>query len=186
MTFPKQNGEKPVFQSISGLTAPSKFDVGGIVVLRNESDSEAYTCVVTAVGVKNTKQGCVDITVIEHGKKDVFQPLKVALKSYGVHSTTPFKQGTKLCFFDANFASPLQFEVIEDVQKPNKEGMYSILATQKKDSRNLSNSDNYLEIQTFSLQGLMMNESSKLKKSNYAENYSRGYTKRGGDTLGSP
>ena len=85
----KDKGKEPspVFAEIYGHKKPSEFRVGGIVVWGN--DSGKFTCVVVATGVHNTKQGCVDITVKEHGTSDVFQPLQVDLISYGIKLTPP-------------------------------------------------------------------------------------------------
>ena len=87
---------------------------------------------------------------------------------------------------------PLELEVVEDVQKANKEGMFTAFVKERssRGESNQSNPDHHVEIQTFSLEGLVLKNSSKRKESEDAGNYSCGYTggysRGGGNTLGSP
>ena len=152
----KEGNESFHFDHIAGHTTPTKFEVGGILV----RDATKSTCVVVSTCVPNTKIGCAKITIKEHGTNDVFQPLLGDVKSYGKNQTTPFKKGTKLYFFDQNFVLPLEFEVMQDVQKSTRDGVFSVLVREKrrKDLPEHSNTDSYVEILTLSLHGLVLNQ----------------------------
>lgn len=184
----KEGNESFHFDQIDGHKTPTKFEVGGIIVWEN--DTEYSTCVVVSTCVPNTKKGFANITLIEHGTNVKFQPLLGEVKSYGKNLTAPFKKGLKLYFFDPNFVLPLEFEVMQDVQKSNKEGVFSVFVREKrrKDLPEDSNTDSYVEILTLSLHGLVLNqkENKKKRKINYSRGYSGGYNKGGATTLGSP
>ena len=188
VSWNEQKGKKqyPDFAPIFGQTTPIKFEVGGIVVWEKDF-SVKCTCIVVSTDLPKTNPDFVDMTIIEHRTNVVFQPLKTALKSYGKDKTPLFKNGTKLYFFHDYFVLPLEFIVIQDMQKQNKEGMFTILANKRRS--NPSNPDEFVEIQTFTLHGLVMNKKERQKRKHAlmeTTGYTGGYKRGGAATSGSP
>ena len=185
VSWKEQKGreQSPDFVSIYGQKTPTKFEVGGIVVWQKDLLSRC-TCIVVSTDKPNTNKDFVNITIKEHRTNDVFQPLKKDLISYGKDDNALFKDGMKLDFFHDYFELPLQFTVIQDMQKQNKGGMFSILAKEKQNTS--SNPDEHVEIQTFSLSGLVLNKGTKPKRKHaLMTEYSGGYNRGGGATSGS-
>jgi len=140
-----------------GSAAPQGFSEGGIVIYKNLKKH----CIVVEVGIKNETKSLhkmtdfADIKLKENGTKEVFQPEKSLIQSYGENKVTTLKKDTNLSLIVPFFSRPQDVVVAKDVAKP-KDGMYSIYVQQvmlKGDST--LNQGECTEIRTPTLDGLV-------------------------------
>lgn len=167
-TISSWKASSPVFTR-KGKSAPQEFRVGGIVIYKNLKNH----CIVVEVGVKNEYKSSslnetkdfADIKLKEIGTKVVFQPEKSQIQSYGENSVKTLFNGTTLSLIVPFFSRVQDVVVAKDVEKPDKDGIYSVFVRQvlfKGDST--PNKGESTEIRTPTLDGLVKGKSKNPKK----------------------
>lgn len=170
-TISSWKASSPVFTR-KGKSAPQGFSVGGIVIYKNLKNH----CIVVEVGVTNEykssslkekkeKKDFADIKLKETGTKEVFQPEKSQIQSYGENSVKMLVNSMTLSLIVPFFSRVQDVVVAKDVEKPDKDGIYSVFVRQvlfKGDST--PNEGESTEIRTPTLDGLVQGKSKNPKK----------------------